>query len=171
MGSVSFLDKNSAVQTPFLQPSTRPIQCGEPVSILRGAYKPGPNKQLGTFITMISLLAVYTLVSIRVKAEDLANPSRDADSYRSLPNIIWSCLTTIFLCTWVSLHPNIPKPVDETKLSKRQRYTHKLCAFLKDQTLPFVLLLLAPEWVLMWALRQWLVVEYMVRNKQGVWNQ
>ncbi|KAG8851097.1 hypothetical protein FRB91_008458 [Serendipita sp. 411] len=117
---------------------------------------------------MISLLAFYTLVSIGVKAEaDLANPSRDADSYRSLPNIVWSCLTTIFLCTWVSLHPNVPKPVDETKLSKRQRYAHKLRTFLKDQAFPFVFLLVAPEWVLMWALKQRLVVEYMVRNKQA----
>ncbi|KAG9055563.1 hypothetical protein FS842_001837 [Serendipita sp. 407] len=101
-----------------------------------------------------------------VKAEDLANPSRDADSYRSLPNIIWSCLTTILLCTWVSLHPNVTKPVDETRLTKRQRYAHKLCAFLQDQAFPFVLLLVAPEWVLMWALRQRLMVEYMLQTKE-----
>ncbi|KAG8863657.1 hypothetical protein FRC20_010595 [Serendipita sp. 405] len=119
---------------------------------------------------MISLLAFYTLASRESKAEDVANCptySTVADSYRSLPNIIWSCLTTILLCTWVSLHPNVPKPVDETKLSKRERYAHKLRTFLKDQALPFVLLLVAPEWVLMWALRQRLVVEYLVRNKQA----
>ncbi|KAG8755925.1 hypothetical protein FRC14_003530 [Serendipita sp. 396] len=117
---------------------------------------------------MNSLLAFYTLASRTVMAEDVVNSSRDADNYRSLPNIIWSCLTTIFLCTWVSLHPNVPKPVDETKLNTRQRYAHKLCTFLKDQAFPFILLLIAPEWILMWALRQRLVVEYMVQNKQGV---
>ncbi|KAG8855070.1 hypothetical protein FRB91_002728 [Serendipita sp. 411] len=115
---------------------------------------------------MISLLAFYALGSRMVKAEDIVDPSTAADKIRSRSNIIWSCLTTILLCTWVSLHPNVPKPVDETKLSKRQRYAHKLRTFLKDQAFPFVLLLVAPEWVLMWALRQRLMVEYMVRNKQ-----
>ncbi|KAG8853787.1 hypothetical protein FRB91_004383 [Serendipita sp. 411] len=115
---------------------------------------------------MISLLAFYTLAFRTIKPRDVVNPSRDADDCRSLPNIIWSCLTTIFLCTWVSLHPNVPKPVDETKLNKRQWCAHKLRAFIKDQVFPFVLLLVAPEWILMWALRQRFVVEYMVRTKK-----
>ncbi|KAG8820313.1 hypothetical protein FRC19_008990 [Serendipita sp. 401] len=109
---------------------------------------------------MISLLVFF---ASRAKAGDpvnCSNCSTAVDSYRSLTNIIWSCLATIFLCTWVSLHPNVPKPVDETKLNKRQR----LRAFLKDQAFPFVLLLVAPDLVLIWALRQRLMVEYMIQN-------
>ncbi|KAJ7122443.1 hypothetical protein C8R44DRAFT_556727, partial [Mycena epipterygia] len=29
---------------------------------------------------------------------------------RSLFEIIWGCLTTIFACTWVLVHPNLPPP-------------------------------------------------------------
>ncbi|KAJ7117540.1 hypothetical protein C8R44DRAFT_559740, partial [Mycena epipterygia] len=29
---------------------------------------------------------------------------------RRLFDIIWGCLTTIFACTWVSVHPNVPPP-------------------------------------------------------------
>ncbi|KAJ6582319.1 hypothetical protein B0H19DRAFT_929804 [Mycena capillaripes] len=29
---------------------------------------------------------------------------------RTLFDIIWGCLTTIFACTWVSVHPNVPPP-------------------------------------------------------------
>jgi hypothetical protein len=29
---------------------------------------------------------------------------------RKLFDIIWGCLATIFACTWVSVHPNVPAP-------------------------------------------------------------
>ncbi|KAJ7079006.1 hypothetical protein C8R44DRAFT_754723 [Mycena epipterygia] len=29
---------------------------------------------------------------------------------RSLFGIVWGCVTTIFACTWVSVHPNVPPP-------------------------------------------------------------
>ncbi|KAJ7130456.1 hypothetical protein C8R44DRAFT_731978 [Mycena epipterygia] len=32
------------------------------------------------------------------------------NSCRRLFDIIWGCLTTIFACTWVSVHPNVPPP-------------------------------------------------------------
>ncbi|KAG8809784.1 hypothetical protein FRB91_005157 [Serendipita sp. 411] len=117
---------------------------------------------------MIFLLVIYTLSLTVVKAEDIVDPSTAADQYRSLSNIIGSCLTTLFLCTWVSLHPNVPKPVNDSKLNNRQWWAHKIYALLKDQLLPFVLLLLVPEWILMWALRQRLVVEYMVRKRKDL---
>ncbi|KAJ7130462.1 hypothetical protein C8R44DRAFT_613877, partial [Mycena epipterygia] len=34
----------------------------------------------------------------------------DAIDSRSLFSIVWGCLTTIFACTWVSVHPNVPPP-------------------------------------------------------------
>ncbi|KAG8848887.1 hypothetical protein FRC20_002429, partial [Serendipita sp. 405] len=116
---------------------------------------------------MTTLFAFSILASRTAKAGDvdvMVNCLMAANDYRSLPNIIWSCLTTIILCTWISLHPNVPKPVDETKLNGAQWWTYKLRAFLKDQVFLFVLSLVAPEWVLMWALRQRLVAEYLVRT-------
>ncbi|KAJ7136914.1 hypothetical protein C8R44DRAFT_607810, partial [Mycena epipterygia] len=34
----------------------------------------------------------------------------DINSCRTLFDIVWGCLTTIFACTWVSVHQNIPPP-------------------------------------------------------------
>ena len=29
---------------------------------------------------------------------------------RSITDILWSCFATLFACTWLSVHPNIPGP-------------------------------------------------------------
>ncbi|KAF7356053.1 hypothetical protein MVEN_00935100 [Mycena venus] len=34
----------------------------------------------------------------------------DINNYRKLFDIVWGCLATIFACTWVSVHPNVPPP-------------------------------------------------------------
>ncbi|KAJ7073038.1 hypothetical protein C8F01DRAFT_1300934 [Mycena amicta] len=34
----------------------------------------------------------------------------DINSCRTLFDIVWGCLATIFACTWVSIHPNVPSP-------------------------------------------------------------
>lgn len=34
----------------------------------------------------------------------------DGVTCRTIWDIVWSCTTTIFLCTWVSFHPNVPHP-------------------------------------------------------------
>ncbi|KAJ7130519.1 hypothetical protein C8R44DRAFT_850375 [Mycena epipterygia] len=40
----------------------------------------------------------------------------DINSCRRLFDIVWGCLTTIFACTWVSVHPNVPPP-DQSRLA------------------------------------------------------
>ncbi|KAJ7148488.1 hypothetical protein C8R43DRAFT_889063 [Mycena crocata] len=39
-----------------------------------------------------------------------ANSCDDIHSCRRRFDIVWSCLATIFVCTWVSVHPNLPPP-------------------------------------------------------------
>ncbi|KAF7356018.1 hypothetical protein MVEN_00931200 [Mycena venus] len=34
----------------------------------------------------------------------------DINDCRKLFDVVWSCLATIFACTWVSVHPNVPSP-------------------------------------------------------------
>jgi hypothetical protein len=63
----------------------------------------------------------------------------DALNCRTLPNIIFSCASTIFLCTWVALHPNVPKDPYEAWSSFWQRVGLMLAA------------LVAPEAILTWA--------------------
>ena len=64
--------------------------------------------------------------------------------HRSIRDILWSCLATIFACLWISVHPNIPLPNEAWWL-----------VFLRRLELMFWALL-APELVIVWAFRQWL---------------
>ncbi|KAJ7865776.1 hypothetical protein B0H13DRAFT_1535004, partial [Mycena leptocephala] len=34
----------------------------------------------------------------------------DINACRRLFDIVWGCLSTILVCTWVSVHPNVPAP-------------------------------------------------------------
>ncbi|KAJ6573021.1 hypothetical protein DFH09DRAFT_1362189 [Mycena vulgaris] len=64
---------------------------------------------------MLFLLLIY-LRSRRSTPAQTLDPRASVDSCddinncRRLFDIIWGCLTTIFACTWVSVHPNVPPP-------------------------------------------------------------
>ncbi|KAJ7700420.1 hypothetical protein B0H17DRAFT_925364 [Mycena rosella] len=45
-----------------------------------------------------------------------ADSCDDINNCRKLFDIVWGCLTTIFACTWVSVHPNVPPP-DQSRLA------------------------------------------------------
>ncbi|TFK58018.1 hypothetical protein BDN72DRAFT_744767, partial [Pluteus cervinus] len=62
---------------------------------------------------------------------------------RSLVDIVRSCVLTIFACIYTALHPNIPDP-DATMWQK-------ICKRLKMS----FYMLIAPEVVIWWAMRQW----------------
>ena len=62
---------------------------------------------------------------------------------RSIWDILWNCLATIFACSWVSVHPNIPAPNES-----RWRI------FLRRLELMFWSVV-GPEMIITWALRQW----------------
>ncbi|KIM46581.1 hypothetical protein M413DRAFT_65144, partial [Hebeloma cylindrosporum] len=70
--------------------------------------------------------------------------TRGADRFdtRSAFNIFWSCTSTIFACTWIAIHPNIPGPKDSQLVVFRRR------AALMGYAL------IAPEIIILWALRQ-----------------
>lgn len=99
---------------------------------------------------------------------------------RTIWNIIWSCLATIFACIWLSVHPNMPLPrptfagleIEATPQgvhSWSQRKVRWLCAWVADvwsRRLPAAVIslvdklsialfaLLAPEFIFVWSLRQ-----------------
>lgn len=64
---------------------------------------------------------------------------------RTVLDIIWSCLSTIFICIWVSVHPNVPQP--------GWNLARQFC----ERLILALLALLAPEAIFVWAFRQWLV--------------
>jgi len=82
-------------------------------------------------------------------------PTALCPSRRSLITIIRSCFSTIFICTWVSVHPNIP-PMKEGQ-------ARALWRRLKMMFWTIV----APELILAWAVRQWLAA----RRIRDIFNQ
>lgn len=73
--------------------------------------------------------------SIRAVMESKSQTSR------TLFNVIWSCILTVFICAWTSVHPNVPP----------QSRMRGLIARIKLMFWTIV----APELVLAWAVRQW----------------
>ncbi|KAK0439303.1 uncharacterized protein EV420DRAFT_1279663, partial [Desarmillaria tabescens] len=67
---------------------------------------------------------------------------------RTLWNIIWGCLVTIFACTWLSVHRNVPG----RKLTERGWFFRSL-----DRAETMVIAVLAPEVIVAWAASQLIV--------------
>ena len=67
----------------------------------------------------------------------------DIDRCRKLSSLIWSCVTTVFLCTWVALHPDVP--------ARGTRWVDR------SNTRLFLMLrlLLAPEWQVQRIYKDW----------------
>ncbi|KAF7356065.1 hypothetical protein MVEN_00936300 [Mycena venus] len=72
-----------------------------------------------TSSTMLLLLVLVHLVSkngsavpVALSLDPRSSPDScdDINNCRKLFDIVWGCLATIFACTWVSVHPNVPPP-------------------------------------------------------------
>ncbi|KAG2123637.1 hypothetical protein BD769DRAFT_1653122 [Suillus cothurnatus] len=74
---------------------------------------------------------------------DVSDPP-SCDNTRSLWEIIWSCVATLFACTWTAIHPNIPG-MDEGKF-----------AVLSRRLGIMIVALIAPELIITWAASQFL---------------
>ncbi|KAI0041632.1 hypothetical protein FA95DRAFT_1565191 [Auriscalpium vulgare] len=71
----------------------------------------------------------------------------DIDSCRTLSNIVLSCLGTTFACVWTPVHRNITRPSRDM----RSRLLNVV-----DMAKVVGVTLLGPEWVLAWAVRQFM---------------
>ncbi|KDQ55304.1 hypothetical protein JAAARDRAFT_133786 [Jaapia argillacea MUCL 33604] len=67
----------------------------------------------------------------------------DVCNNRTMWGIVSSCLTTVFSCTWVAVHPNIPGPYETSIEITFRRVGLMLMA------------LIAPELTILWAMKQW----------------
>lgn len=83
----------------------------------------------------------------------------DLNNCRTLNQIIVSCLVTILACVWFAVHPNLPAP--KPKPSQHPKFfvrtAQRAWSIVLDQreaAIVFFVALLAPEWILAWALRQ-----------------
>jgi len=76
----------------------------------------------------------------------------DRSDTRSIYNILWSCLSTIFACSWITVHPNIPAPGDSQWAVIRRRLA--IMGYF----------LLTPECVILWAARQHYGARYLTKK-------
>jgi hypothetical protein len=124
----------------------------------------------GLLLEMLFIFLLTYALGRSIKAAPLALPSssngiqfRDvhtcdcsnAPNQRSLFNIIWGCLVTVFACTWISVHPNVPSLSDSYLTIMRRRIRIMINA------------LIVPEGVMYWAMRQWLGSRKLARRYKG----
>ncbi|KAJ7700322.1 hypothetical protein B0H17DRAFT_907298, partial [Mycena rosella] len=113
---------------------------------------------------MLFLLLLTHLVSQRSNAspaytlDSRAAPDScdDINNCRRLFDIVWGCLTTIFACTWVSVHPNVPPP-NQTFLSLLWRRLQMM-----------LVAVIAPELMVCFAARQFLTARWFSKIEFGV---
>ena len=85
------------------------------------------------------------------------NSCSDLSHCRTIGNIIWSCVVTIFSCTWVAVHPDIPCPKKREGKNRFQRWVwNPILSFAEHHLLLFVCALFVPEYILAWAIQQYL---------------
>ena len=130
---------------------------------------------------MLFILFVYYLVQWASIASIDASPVPSVDSRslatsrctdlthcRTVWNIVWSCLVTIFSCTWVAIHPNVPSPKKRDANGWIERcILNPLRSFAEHRLPLFVCALLVPEYMLAWAIRQFLSARNIANQDRG----
>ncbi|PVG02860.1 hypothetical protein CPB86DRAFT_862574 [Serendipita vermifera] len=94
----------------------------------------------------------------------------DINECRKLTQIVWGCIATILIWTWVVLHPNIPPPVDNRHMDIREKYISRIRTVLRHRLLPFAVTLMAPEWTLAWAMQQWIAAKQIAQEGGPEWT-
>ncbi|KZP34112.1 hypothetical protein FIBSPDRAFT_990536 [Athelia psychrophila] len=96
----------------------------------------------------------FSQLAAAVNETDTQARCIDITYYRTIWNIVWSCLATIFACAWVAVHRNIPDPTSGMIRVSLDRVAITICA------------LLVPEYMIGWAARQWLVARRIAKNEK-----
>lgn len=93
-----------------------------------------------------------------VLASQVSQECKDIDHCRTLQSIIYTCFSTIFLCTWVVLHLNVPRHPKNTT-------PHRHVWFMLGA-------LIAPEAIFIVAFNDWLRGSVMLERLLGTlyWN-
>ena len=126
---------------------------------------------------MLILLLLYYLghgvatgaIPLPVIEERTASTCNDLHTCRTIWNIIWSCLVTIFSCTWVAIHPNVPYPGNKKDMGRLERWVwDPLRSFISHRLPLFICALLVPEYILSWAIRQRLVAGQIAKDNNGM---
>ena len=103
--------------------------------------------------SLLILLIPIIIIVVTVNLKSAGGGDNDTQGWYSPPNqergawdILWSCLSTVFICTWTVIHPDIPR-----------KSAKGFFEYLIDHRLPWLALaILAPELVTIIAMGQFL---------------
>ena len=102
-----------------------------------------PPSRIRMFVYFL-ILFTYRYAEAAPILVDRADVSQDLNSplqlKRTLFGITWSCISTVIICAWTSVHPNVPPPNQW-----KARWNRLWLMFW---------MIIAPELVLAWAVRQ-----------------
>ena len=77
----------------------------------------------------------------------------------------------IFSCTWVAVHPNIPCPKKREGKNHFQRWIRNpFLSFVEHRLLLFIWVLLVPEYILAWAIQQYLRAQKIANGNEYEFN-
>ncbi|THV06322.1 hypothetical protein K435DRAFT_645353, partial [Dendrothele bispora CBS 962.96] len=93
-----------------------------------------------------------------VASTNATSQCNDIDNCRTTSAILNSCFSVVFACTWVSMHPNIPR-----------NFVNGPVVTLRNILLMF-LALFTPELVILWAVKQWLAAGRISEKEYG-WSK
>ena len=103
---------------------------------------------------LISFLVNHRTAEAAPILANRADASQDLKELkRTLFGIIWSCSSTIIVCAWTSVHPNVPSPNRWKARWNRLRLMFWM--------------IIAPELVLAWAVRQF----FAARKIRDIYNE
>jgi hypothetical protein len=138
--------------------SRRKIGAGYKLSSIKaGEIRPNKSKMLFLFLIHGFTAQASSTPAVPVEYLNASSSCKDINNCGTLLGIIWSCITTIFLCTWVAVHPNIPEPVVTSDMKFWDRLVHKISSLFVEKIPLFICALLVPEYILAWAIRQHLM--------------
>ncbi|SJL18681.1 uncharacterized protein ARMOST_22280 [Armillaria ostoyae] len=101
-------------------------------------------------ISMIIFVLLFSsgIFGVEISPKDGEDSPLSSEHRRTLLNIIWSCLATIFACTWLAVHPNVPG---------RNITTKGPISGGIERVKIMVTAILAPEAIVAWAAEQFIV--------------
>ncbi|KAK0471328.1 hypothetical protein IW261DRAFT_1512674 [Armillaria novae-zelandiae] len=106
-------------------------------------------------VVVVPLLIAHASGSQISPSSDDGEPVCTGDR-RTLWSIVWSCIATIFVCTWIAIHPDVPG---------HNVTTNAAISSAIDRAKLMVLAVLAPEIIVGWAAQQFATAWRLRRGK------
>ncbi|SJL18576.1 uncharacterized protein ARMOST_22173 [Armillaria ostoyae] len=110
------------------------------------------------FMIVLILLFVTRAFGAQTSLDDNKGVPACIEDQRTVLRIIWSCLATIFACTWIAVHPNVPGRNITTKGAIS-------CAIERAKIMAITIL--GPELIVGWATEQF-IVAWNLRHRKHI---